>query len=116
MPGISSFNQGDILLIPFPLSDISGSKQRPVIVISNKLVNGLSDIICAQITSNPRKDSLSFEIKDADVSISLKGYSEVRCHKIFTASKSIVVKKISHVHKTSMINLVKKINTALEVV
>lgn len=40
-------NQGDILLIPIPFTDLSSSKRRPVLVISNS-----EYIIVAAITSN----------------------------------------------------------------
>lgn len=113
MPGVS-YNQGDIVLLPFPFSDLTDKKPRPAIIISNKLIGNLPDIICAQITSRPRKDNQSFEIKDSDVSTSLGGYSEIRCHKIFTASKTIVLKKISHLHATSHKKFLKKITEIIE--
>ena len=113
MPG-TSFNQGDIILINFPFSDFADGKVRPAIIISNHLANK-TDVICAQITSKPHKDLLSFEIKDDDVSDILKGYSEIRCHKLFTAKKSIIKQKISHLHKTSHSKLLRQIQTVLEI-
>ncbi|MEM4249233.1 MAG: type II toxin-antitoxin system PemK/MazF family toxin, partial [Candidatus Nitrosotenuis sp.] len=48
-----SFEQGDILLIAFPFSDLTKVKQRPVLVLSNKNHNYSSnDFICCGITSN----------------------------------------------------------------
>jgi mRNA interferase MazF len=31
------YKQGEIVLVPFPYSDLSGSKRRPVLVVSNDL-------------------------------------------------------------------------------
>jgi mRNA interferase MazF len=46
------YKQGDILLIPFPYSDSTAIKQRPVLVISNSHYNeSQQDIIVAAITS-----------------------------------------------------------------
>lgn len=29
------YKQGEIVLVPFPYSDLSGSKRRPVLIVSN---------------------------------------------------------------------------------
>jgi len=31
------YKQGEIVLVPFPYSDLSGSKRRPVLIVSNDL-------------------------------------------------------------------------------
>ena len=47
------YKQGDILLIPFPFTDLSSTKQRPVLVLSNTKYNESNqDIVVAAITSN----------------------------------------------------------------
>jgi mRNA interferase MazF len=54
-----SYKQGDIVFVPFPFSDDTGSKFRPAIVISNNRVNNSLDIILAQITAKPRNDEFT---------------------------------------------------------
>lgn len=45
--------QGDILLIPIPFTDLTSSKRRPVLVVSNDEYNKVTrDIVVAAITSN----------------------------------------------------------------
>lgn len=52
MPSTISFNQGDIVLVPVPFTDLSATKQRPGIVLSPKRLNSLrSDLVVAAITS-----------------------------------------------------------------
>ncbi|MEX2105198.1 MAG: type II toxin-antitoxin system PemK/MazF family toxin, partial [Bacilli bacterium] len=47
------YKQGDIVLISFPYSDMTATKQRPVIVLSNSYYNeSHQDIVVAAITSN----------------------------------------------------------------
>lgn len=92
---MSFYSKGDIVLIPFPFTDLKNSKLRPAIVISNSYVNKTNDLILAQITSINNEDFFSFAIRDIDVTKPLKGYSEIRLHKIFTGSKMIITKKIS---------------------
>jgi mRNA interferase MazF len=53
------YNQGDILLIPIPFSDLTSSRKRPVLVLSNSKYNkGTKDILVAAITSNLRKKNM----------------------------------------------------------
>ncbi|MDZ7361513.1 MAG: type II toxin-antitoxin system PemK/MazF family toxin [candidate division KSB1 bacterium] len=58
-----AYKQGQIVLVPFPYSDLSGSKKRPVLVVSNDVYNAsFPDIVVAVITSrigNPDVYSLT---------------------------------------------------------
>ena len=49
---MGAFVKGDVGAIPFPFSDLSGTKRRPAFVVNQP--EG-SDIILAQITSQPQK-------------------------------------------------------------
>ena len=47
-----AFKRGDTLLVPFPFSDLSGSKARPAVVISSVLYHREEpDLILAGITT-----------------------------------------------------------------
>jgi mRNA-degrading endonuclease toxin of MazEF toxin-antitoxin module len=61
-------NQGDILLVPIPFTDLSAQKRRPVIVISNNAYNqSSSDLVVVAMTSNPVKVDYSFTIVTFDL-------------------------------------------------
>ena len=50
-----SYRQGDVLLVPYPFTDQSGSKQRPSVVLSGDVYNQAHpDVILAAITSQIR--------------------------------------------------------------
>ena len=52
MPSTIIYKQGDILLVPFPFTDQTSSKQRPAVVLSSESYNRVHlDIILAPITS-----------------------------------------------------------------
>ena len=61
-------NQRDLLLVPFPFSDQSDKKVRPVIVISNNNFNSHSeDVIVVGLTSNISKDRYTVDLNLNDL-------------------------------------------------
>lgn len=91
--------QGDILLIPIPFTDLSSQKRRPVIVISNNAYNQkTADIVVVAMTSNPAPVDYGFTITSSDLdSGALNRPGKVRVDKIYTLSQSIVVKAFGRV-------------------
>jgi mRNA interferase MazF len=48
-----AFLRGDVLLVPFPFSDLSATKVRPAVVVSSPAYHSAEpDLIMAAITSN----------------------------------------------------------------
>ncbi len=91
--------QGDIVPIPVPFTDLTSQKRRPVIVLSNDAYNRASaDIIVVAMTSNPAATPHSFRITSADlISGTLNRPGTVRADKIYTLAQTIVVKKFGKV-------------------
>ena len=53
--------QGEIVLIPVPFTDLSSTKRRPVIAISNRAYHQVtSDMVVVAMTSNPTWTPYSF--------------------------------------------------------
>ncbi len=51
--GVSTYRQRDIALVPFPFSDLSARKVRPVLVLSNDQYNQQSlDVLVCALTTN----------------------------------------------------------------
>ncbi|HRQ21990.1 MAG TPA: type II toxin-antitoxin system PemK/MazF family toxin [Anaerolineales bacterium] len=94
-------DQGDILLVPIPFTDLSSQKRRPVIVISNNAYNQTSsDLVVVAMTSNPVEVDYSFTIVTSDlVKGTLNHPGKVRVDKIYAISKSIVVKTFGRVNE-----------------
>lgn len=107
------YNQRDIIIIPFPFTNLQSSKPRPAVIISNQIVNKTSDVIVAQITSNLHSDEFSFVISGKDITEALIYESEVRCHKIFTIAKSLISKKVSELNEMTFQKLPDKIRSYL---
>jgi len=93
--------QGEIVLIPIPFTDLSSQKRRPVIVISNNEYNRRTgDIVVVAMTSNPVNVPHSFTIATTDLSKGmLNRPGKVRADKIYTLAQSIIVKTFGRVNK-----------------
>jgi mRNA interferase MazF len=86
------YKQGDIILLPYPFTDLSNTKQRPAVIISKDSINHQNYIV-AKITSVIRNDKFSFPISTSDIDRDLKFPSEVRTNELFTVSASIIYYK-----------------------
>ena len=91
--------QGDILLIPVPFTDLSSRKRRPFVVISNNQYNqSHQDIVVVAMTSNPAQAAYSFQVQSSDlVDGRLNRPSRIRVDKIYSLSQDIVVKKFGKI-------------------
>ena len=98
------FEQGDIVLVPFPFSNLKEIKQRPVLVLSPLSYNKRSDdIITCGITSNLKDKQCSILIDTVNLSsgfIPVK--SRIKVDKLFTLEKTIVKRKLARVNKSTM--------------
>lgn len=94
----------------FSVSDLSGNKKRPALVIADLPGN---DIILCQITSQITWDSYSIPIHAFDFTNgSLPVDSNIRPSRIFTADENIVVRKAGKI-KQSVMNKVSQTLIAL---
>jgi mRNA interferase MazF len=81
--------KGDVVVVPFPFSNLQEAKRRPALVLSP--LTG-DDLILCQITSRAAGDqySVSLEAKDFAAG-SLKQSSNIRPNRLFTADQAIVL-------------------------
>ena len=92
--------KGDVVVLPFPYSDLSSSKKRPALIIA---ILEDDDIILCQITSRKRYDKYAIELKDSDFKQGkLSADSCIKPNRIFTADKSIILYKIGSVKEKKM--------------
>ncbi len=75
--------QGDIVLIPIPFTDLSSQKRRPVVVVSNNTYNRrTTDIVVVAMTSSPEAGDYTFTITSSDLALGqLNHPSQVRVDK-----------------------------------
>jgi len=91
--------QRDLLLIPFPFSDQSGRKVRPVVVVSNNKFNEHSeDAIVVGVTSNITKDKYTVRIDNNDLENGkLLTNCVIKSENILKLDKHLIIKKIGKI-------------------
>ena len=99
---MEGFVRGEVVVVPFPFSDLSSSKKRPAYVIADLLGD---DIILCQITSS-RNDCYSVSLSAEDFQTGqLPTKSSIRPNRLFTADKSIIQYKIGLLTKHKIKNI-----------
>jgi mRNA interferase MazF len=92
-PDLYSVKKGDVVLVPFPFTDLSGSKNRPALV----LVVTENDVTVAFITSQMKwLEELDVKIEPAFEN-GLKQSSLIRIGKLTTLDKNMVIGKLGSI-------------------
>jgi len=107
--------QRDIVLIPVPFTDLTSTKRRPVLVLSKTTHNRrFPDIMVAAITSNLAAGGVGVDITTADLDEgTLPMKSRVRADKVYTLSKSIIVKRFGRLNATVFQQVLAALDTVL---
>jgi mRNA interferase MazF len=103
--------QKDLLLVPFPFSDQSGKKVRPVIVISNNAFNKYSeDILVIGITSNILKDNYTINLTNNNLEEG-KLFTDcvIKVENLLRLDKELIIKKIGKINKETLKNIIDKL-------
>lgn len=102
---MARFVKGDVIVLPFPFSDLTQSKKRPALIIAE--LEG-DDVILCQITSQEIKDKYAVLLDEDDFETgAIKRKSNVRPNRIFTADSHIILYQIGRLKS-------KKINKVIE--
>ena len=112
-----NYNQGEILLIPMPFSDLSKNKKRPVLVVSNNEYNRKSlDLIVVAITSNIQCSGNKLSLTNEDLETGkLKYISSIKTDKIYTLSKGIIIKSFGQITTEKLKQTISQINELIKV-
>ncbi|MCR4292288.1 MAG: type II toxin-antitoxin system PemK/MazF family toxin [Candidatus Kuenenia sp.] len=103
---MTTYNKGDIIIVPFPFSDQTATKKRPAVIISSNQYNNTSpDIIIMAITSKTGKnlttgDCLIYNWQDAGL---LK--PSVIKPAISTIEQTLVLKELGKLSQKDLVSL-----------
>jgi mRNA interferase MazF len=92
--------RGDLLLVPFPFSDLSATKRRPVLALTAS--DSYGDFIALPVTSRSQAEH-GLPLAAADlVTGSLPAASWIRTNRIVTLNVSLVVKTVGRVSEQTV--------------
>ena len=97
------------MVLPFPFTDLSGRKRRPALVLEQ--LEG-DDVILCQITSKATSDKYAIALRLRDFeSGGLKGDSNIRINRLFTADSRIISYRAGTVTRSKLEEVLKGVRT-----
>jgi len=106
------FVKGDVVVVPFPLSDLTTVKRRPALVVATP---GGDDIILCQITSQQVRDRYAISISDTDFTEgTLQKASNIRPNRLFSADASLVLYRAGHLNDQAILSVVTRLIEILQ--
>ncbi|MEQ9550594.1 MAG: type II toxin-antitoxin system PemK/MazF family toxin [Coleofasciculus sp. G3-WIS-01] len=109
---MARFVKGDVVVVPFPFSDLTQAKRRPSLVVA--VLSG-DDLILCQITSRAVTDEYAVVIESDDFSSGeLRQSSNVRPNRLFTADKQIILYKAGQLKLEKMNEVITRIVEILQ--
>jgi mRNA-degrading endonuclease toxin of MazEF toxin-antitoxin module len=107
------FVRGEIVVIPFPFSNLTATKRRPALVVAD--LPG-DDVILCQITSQAAGNPFAISLTDQDfVTGGLQHPGTIRPERIFTADSHIILRssgKVTDAKMKEVIAMIVKIVTS----
>ena len=102
--------KGDIVLIPFPFTDLTGKKLRPAIIL---IVSDNDLTVCFITTQLKWKENTDIELKPSNKT-GIKKHSLVRLSKIATIASSLAVGRLGELTQQKMLELNQKLKELLQ--
>jgi len=112
-----SFNRGDVVLVPFPFTDLTTHKQRPALVISSNQFNSSSaDVILVGITSQFPRDLAQSDYRltpDEQQTAGLPRPSMVKSAKVVTLNQALVRRMLGRLPGETVNQIVSKLDAII---
>lgn len=99
--------QGDIILVRFPFSNLSQFKIRPALIVSNDEFNKTSDVWVCAVTSKKKDHCITLKSSLEEGKFEKESFAKTNA--IATIEKDIVLKKIGKIKKEKTSEIIEKI-------
>ena len=110
-------SQRDIVLIPFPHTNLKEFQMRPALVLSRKQYNiNNNDFICCALTSDPKKFYYGIPISNKDLDFgNLNFESVIIPSKVFTSHKSSIIKRLGRININKSREVIRFLKLRIEI-
>ncbi|MEB3251539.1 MAG: type II toxin-antitoxin system PemK/MazF family toxin [Cyanobacteriota bacterium] len=104
---MATFIKGDVVVVPFPFSDLTNAKRRPALVVATLTRN---DLILCLITSQLISDPYTIAVSNNDfVTGSLNRDSHIKANRLFTANDQLIAYKVGTLTSSKINQVIAKI-------
>ena len=103
--------KGDLVLIPFPFTDLSGNKNRPAVVLALTDLDVTVSFITSQIKWQEKFDV----VLNHSSTNGLKVKYIIRLNKLATIDKDLVIGKLGNLTDTELIKINKSLSDLFEI-
>jgi mRNA interferase MazF len=108
-----SFDRGDVVLVPFPFTDLTTQKQRPGLIISSKSFNDSSAdaillAITSQVAAEPQHTDYRLSVEEQQKG-GLPKPSTVKAAKVVTLSQALIRKTLGRLPVETVDQIVRKL-------
>ncbi|TAE15166.1 MAG: type II toxin-antitoxin system PemK/MazF family toxin [Bacteroidetes bacterium] len=107
---MSQYKQGDIVIVPFPFTDLETKKTRPAVIVSTK-----GNFVLVPITSRMKFDEYFLPIRDEDVTTPLEKQSSLKINMIATIDEDKIITKISELKKPALEVVLESVKSILDI-
>ena len=99
----TTYSQGDLILVPFPFTDLSATKRRPAIIVSPDHFHRTSeDVVLVAVTSQtpPRLSDMELALTQNDIVFGkIPRPSIVKLAKLFTMHQRLIVRRVARLRE-----------------
>ena len=109
----TGYSQGDLVLVPFPFTDLSSVKRRPGVVVSpTPFHRHQEDVVLVAVTFQIPQAVSEFELPltQKDMAIgTLPRQSVIRLTKLFTVHQRLIVKRVGRLRGEALERSLKRL-------
>lgn len=108
------YRRGEVVLVPFPFTDLSGQKKRPGVVVSaDSHMQAQDDLVIAQISSQVDNPVPVDEYEIIDWGDAGLLYPSVVRPKLFTLEGGLIIRSLGHMPAGEMAQVDERLRTVL---